>query len=355
MNGLRFLRFLVLTVPLLFGLAREVGAADGVIQINQARALAGGVTAGDAPGFPVQLTETGHYILTSNLDVTGEASPESVTVITVTAPGGATIDLNGFGILGATVCTGEPVIGCSPTGTGVGILFTSQIGFVHGGSISGMGYRGIDMSGNNIAILRELSVHHSGENGIVLPGSSLADQVVVSSNGGVGIQLGLASGVLDSSALSNGGNGIQAGDGSQVRDSISSFNGGSGISAGSSTLIEKCTTNSNGDAGITSTFSGIVRESVAYWNTTDGIRVGGQASLTLNSSNNNVTGDGIEAGPNSAAVGNTVNVNGGYGLNLGTGTGYQGNVVNSNLAGTVNGTGLVEMGTNVCGGDSTCP
>ena len=33
--------------------AGPVSATDGVIEINQARALAGGVTVGDAAGFPV--------------------------------------------------------------------------------------------------------------------------------------------------------------------------------------------------------------------------------------------------------------------------------------------------------------
>ena len=41
--------------------------ADGRIEINQARALAGGITPGDAPDFPVTLDQGGSYVLTSNL------------------------------------------------------------------------------------------------------------------------------------------------------------------------------------------------------------------------------------------------------------------------------------------------
>jgi hypothetical protein len=40
---------------------------DGLVEINQAKALAGGVTASDAPGFPVTLDAQGSYVLTSNL------------------------------------------------------------------------------------------------------------------------------------------------------------------------------------------------------------------------------------------------------------------------------------------------
>ena len=47
-------RLLGLAVALLLALlaAERAAAVDGVIEINQVRALAGGVTAGDAPGFP---------------------------------------------------------------------------------------------------------------------------------------------------------------------------------------------------------------------------------------------------------------------------------------------------------------
>ena len=37
-------------------LPRDVMAVDGAVEINQAAAIAGGVTPGDAPGFPVVLT-----------------------------------------------------------------------------------------------------------------------------------------------------------------------------------------------------------------------------------------------------------------------------------------------------------
>ena len=43
-------------------------ASDGVVEINQACAAVG-CFAGDAPGWPVEITEHGSYRLTSNLDV----------------------------------------------------------------------------------------------------------------------------------------------------------------------------------------------------------------------------------------------------------------------------------------------
>ena len=46
-------------------------AADGVIEINQARAKAGGVTPGDTPLFPVTISQPGSYRLTGNSERRG--------------------------------------------------------------------------------------------------------------------------------------------------------------------------------------------------------------------------------------------------------------------------------------------
>ena len=57
------------------------GAVDGVIEINQAKALAGGVTPSDTPGFPVSIDTAGSYRLTGNLRATTgffkKGSPET--------------------------------------------------------------------------------------------------------------------------------------------------------------------------------------------------------------------------------------------------------------------------------------
>jgi hypothetical protein len=42
-------------------------ADDGVIEIDAARAAAGGVTSGDTPGYPVTIDRGGSYRLTGNL------------------------------------------------------------------------------------------------------------------------------------------------------------------------------------------------------------------------------------------------------------------------------------------------
>ena len=74
--------------------ARPALAVDGVIEISQSRALAGGITAGDGPGYPIFLNTPGSYRLTSNLTATGNNIGIYVNADDIT------IDLNGFTLTG---------------------------------------------------------------------------------------------------------------------------------------------------------------------------------------------------------------------------------------------------------------
>src|SRR6266436_5075236 len=86
---------------LLAGLSCNMYAVDGIVLIDQNRALAGNVTPGDTPGFPVTISLSGSYRLSGNFTVPNA----NTTAILITAHN-VTIDLNGFSILGPTVCTG---------------------------------------------------------------------------------------------------------------------------------------------------------------------------------------------------------------------------------------------------------
>lgn len=67
---------------------------DKVVVIDQNKALTGGVTAGDAPGYPVTISEPGSYRLNGNLTV-----PAGVHAVVFTTDG-ITLDLNGFSVSG---------------------------------------------------------------------------------------------------------------------------------------------------------------------------------------------------------------------------------------------------------------
>ena len=122
------MRSSVLSSALVFAATASL-AADGAIEINQTKALAGFVTTGDIPGFPVDLTTPGRYVLTSNLDV-----PKAVDGLVIHVPG-VTIDLNGLRISSTFNC-GE---GCG-LGDGVGIVSAGGKVKVINGEVSGRGF-----------------------------------------------------------------------------------------------------------------------------------------------------------------------------------------------------------------------
>jgi hypothetical protein len=222
---------------------RPAYAVDGVIEINQVRAKAGGVTPGDTPLFPVTIDLPGSYRLTSNLDVTdatarrGGTSAENTTAIDVTVDD-VTIDLNGFMIKGLTSCVGIPLV-CSQTGSGMGIQAVTRSGVAaKNGTVRGM-----------------------GSNGVSLGNHSVADNIRAVSNGRDGVE---ATVVTNSTANRNGGDGI---DGDSVANCTAVNNGLDGISG--TTVINSSARNNDGDGIAAQVASG----SSAASNTGIGINV----------------------------------------------------------------------------------
>src|SRR5262245_5267299 len=89
--------------------ASDARAVDGVVEINQARALAGGVTPGDDPGYPVTITQAGSYRLTGSL-----SNPIGQSAILINSID-VTLDLGGFEVASTNVCSGYPVSSCQAT------------------------------------------------------------------------------------------------------------------------------------------------------------------------------------------------------------------------------------------------
>jgi hypothetical protein len=217
-------RIVPLFVALLLAAPATSLADDGVIEINQAKVLAGGITPGDTPGFPATLTQPGSYRLTGNLDRTGVAL--STTAIVINASD-ITLDLGGFTLLGPAVCSGTPVTGCTNTGTGDGILAVSDYEnvTVRNGTVRGMPRSGVR----------------------VLGPSSIVERVRALSNGLHGMELsrGVVSGSVGSGNLQDG---ISAST-SLVEGSIAIDNGSDGIDTALG-LVTGCQAASNGAFGL---------------------------------------------------------------------------------------------------------
>lgn len=246
---------LLLTTFMIFmGINGPALAVDGVIEINQARANAGGVTPGDAPGFPVTISVSGSYRLTSNLNVS-DANTDGIRITAETV----TIDLNGFAIIGP-----------GTAGTGMGVRdWSAMRTTVTNGTVRDMG--------NN------------------------------------GVFLGPGAHVYGVHVFDNNGQGITAGSGSIVRNNIVNNNAADGIKAGPENVVIGNVSTNNG-------------------------------------------GDGIDALESCTVIDNTARSNTNYGLSL-VSSGYKGNVLNDNNGGNANPQvlGGIEIGTNVCGGNTTCP
>ncbi len=291
---------------LLLALAGPALAVDGVLEINQTCAVQTGCFSGDTAGYPVTITQSGSYRLTSNLRRAiqlGGSQNESFIEISIDD---VSVDLGGFLISCATILGGS----CSGDGSGVSTSVEPVVAgtSVRNGSITGMGLYGV-----------------------LLGPQSEVSSLRVRRNGFEGITVSNGSTVSGNTAYLNGSTGISAGLGSTVSGNTAHFNGFAGITAGTGSTVSGNTAHNNGDDGIIASSGSTVSGNTAFRN----------------------GGDGIFASVGSTVQGNTVRENVGFGLFLGSDTGYRANVITLNVTGTV--MGGVNAGGNVCNGLLTCP
>ena len=92
--------------------AVAAGPADaaGVVSLTQERAVAGGITSGDGPGFPILITDPGSYRLDTDL------YPDSVAAGIIILSPNVTLDLNGFRMFGGAQ-TMDAILGTQPGAT----------------------------------------------------------------------------------------------------------------------------------------------------------------------------------------------------------------------------------------------
>ncbi len=324
-------------------------AVDGVIEINQARALAGGVTPGDIAGFPVTLSQPGSYRLTSNLTV-----DQNTRAIEITS-GHLSIDLNGFEISGPNTCSASSnlpplTISCTHFGTGIGITTTDILDdiSIRNGSIRGMGNRGISLNGAGYQhLLENLSASHNADRGIS-GGNGIYRNNKARLNFGYGLS-GADSIFSDNHCQYNGFDGIYGKSG-VFSGNISTHNGSSGIgSDGYSNFINNVT-NYNSNSGLHGQ-QGTFANNTAISNTGDGI-FGSDGTYSGNTVANN--GDqGIDARRGSY-IGNTAFDNVKEGLKIDTYAGYAQNALTNNNSGGAQVTGGIQMGINICH-NAVCP
>jgi hypothetical protein len=252
------------------------------ILITQSSALAGGVTPGDTPGFPVTLADSGSFVLDGNLTASGQAA------ILVTASD-VTLDLNGFSITGGGSCSAGTSTGntCTGTPTSTTLVRSNAARFtIKNGSVKGTTGDGIQLFDDNAVYGVDVAMHRG--NGITCTASSpitIADSALslnangmnseciatlrnvrASYNTNYGIYSTKGS-MVDVVASNNTGVGVLPGF-SSVDRAYASNNGSDGIWGGS--VIKDSVAKSNGGVGFRSNSGGLYFDSQAYLNTGSG-------------------------------------------------------------------------------------
>jgi len=317
--------------------ASQAMAVDGVIEINQARALAGGVTPGDTPGFPVSITQAGSYRLTGSLE-TGNLPGIDISANDVT------LDLNGFSL--GSDFVGGPSFGIRGGASNRNIR-------VENGLVRLFLAEGIDLG--NRSIVRNVRVESCG-GGILLGNDSEVTSCLSRDNGKQGIRVGDNSKVINSTAIDNSFDGIEAGDNCTLTGNTVYSNSQDGIDAGSGCTVSGNVVGSNSARGIAVLAGCVLANNTAHSNGTtsdhDGINCF-QGCVTTNNSSRSNKGDGIDVGDGSIVTGNTSNNNEGVGIRMQMNCGLRDNVMGGNTGGTVQ--GGFATGTNICNGSTVCP
>jgi len=296
----------------------SVLATEGALEINQA-CVADGCFPGDTAGYPVTISTHGNYVFTSNLtlDDTG------LTAVRVNSDN-VSIDLKGFGIFGPNVCTGVQDE-CTSKGGGFGISssITQRNIIVRNGIIRGMGRAGIDI----------------GEQSVV-------EGIVTEHNWRTGIFVRAGSTVRNSNANFNGYLGMEAHE-SRVIDCSASDNGQVGFAVNRSIVTRAVAQRSGSWAGIQDGYGSQIHDSLVRNNVIGVESINGATSI-INSTIIANTSQGVfargDTGQDPAGMpillsGNTIVLNNG----------------GNDKAQFGGGGTYVELGTNYCGANTTCP
>lgn len=218
--------------PLIVAAALLATAAAAFAQatIDHNKALAGGINPGDAPGYPITLSQPGSYKLMSNLVV-----PAGQGGIEITA-NNVTLDLNGFSIVGPRTCSRNDST-LQVTCTSIPVATT-----------------GIGLQGDNLQVRR--GTVQGFTRGVLIGSRGVVEDVsVVENTFGVLVQSPAGKAVrlsgITASVNELHGVWVQQATG-HIERSVASANGVTGFNLGSTYTLMESTANLNGQYGVRS-------------------------------------------------------------------------------------------------------
>lgn len=282
-------------------------AGEGRLEINQTCAENGGCFAGDDAGFPVEISKSGSYLLTSDLIL-----PEDTDGIElVPFASGSTLDLNGLRIQGPESCSGNPVESCTGSTTNHGI---------NGGNVSDVTVRD--------GIIQGMAFN--------------------------GINLGSRAEVENVRAVQNSKDGINVGIGGMIRNVALVENGRDGVVAGFAARVRGATARGNGNRGVVVRSQGLVAGSTARNNLTDGFELGCGASLVDSVAGLNDRHGVITTASCTASIDNvTAATNFGDGIHCSASASVKNSTMDSNVGASLTNE-CVQVGPNLCNTDLSC-
>jgi len=301
---------LALLVAALCAAATSAAPRDGRWAIDRV-CVPIGCFPGDAPGYPVEVTVPGSYVLTSDLDVSAEPAPTSTTAIFVSSAA-VDLDLGGFALRGPVTCSGQPLACSEASGSGVGVTTAAgALGLrIHDGSISGFGAYGVSLQGDAARLERIRLTNHRLTAVLVYGIGGRLEQLVVNRNGGAGIFLpGAGGSVRDCSISDNGGSAIVAGAASNLEQNVATavpvgstaVAVGAGSRLGSSLVTGGSFGISTGDGAL---LLGNFSYSSALWQLSLGSGSAYSGIWMYNSANHYATGSGLSLGQNLCDISN---------------------------------------------------
>lgn len=251
-----FTRTTLVVLGAALGLASNAAiAGDGALEINQDCAVVG-CFAGDSPGFPVTISQPGHYRLSSNLTTPTSGSINGITIDTSATSSTAFVDLdlNGFEIVGGGTCTGNPVTTCAAGSSGRGIEVdpSGQVARVHNGAVRGFNIGVALIAVGSGSSIEDLVTSENASAGInpqtFSTATVLLDRVRSIRNGTAGASSGITGRILVRNSVFSGNRlqGLTLNAGTTIEDSIFADNGGVGVQCSTCALGRNSFFNNNG-------------------------------------------------------------------------------------------------------------
>lgn len=196
-------------------------AGDGRLEISQA-CVATGCFPGDFAGYPVTVPAGTSAVMTSNLSL-----PDSDTTA-INVAEGATVDMNGFSIVGVTSCTGVPAA-CTGFGLGSGVTLAARA-TLRNGAVRRAGSHGV--YGQDGSVVENLTLAENGAAGFTATGKGqqiLRCRILQNRQEGIVLYYGSSHGALiqGNTIYGNGGYGLQV-VGASVLDNVITHNGDEG-------------------------------------------------------------------------------------------------------------------------------